>query len=346
MEKNKNKNLLIIGPFSPPISGPGVKNDMMKAWIRTNSSFNIKVINTQVKIKSATEWFKNISLFLRSKNVLLSVSKNGRFLFIPLCYITRKNVILFPAGGFFDFEIESLPRIKQKIFLRMTKSIKYIYAQTITLQSGLNRLELENIKYFPNPRVLMNNYASTEVNGVFKIVFLSKIRKTKGALILIKAIERVLKLNSNIKIELDFYGAIDESFSKEFVQSTNEFDYINYKGIAEPSKVQYVISQYNLFVLPTYYKGEGVPGALIEAMMTGIPIVTTDFRGVDKLITNQMNGIVVAQKCEIELAEAILSLYEDENLRGKLSQNVLETSKKFDIESLMPILIKDLNSII
>ena len=50
---------------------------------------------------------------------------------------------------------------------------------------------------------------------------------------------------------------------------------------------------YDIFVLPTQ-PGEGIPRVLLEAMANGLPIVTTDVSGITSLITDGINGLLIA----------------------------------------------------
>lgn len=329
-----------LGPIAPPISGPGVKNEMMLNWLLSNSDLEINIINTQGFKLNA----KLLLSFIKNKIIVLSVSKNGRFLLIPLCFLFRKKVFLFPAGGSFDEEIKSLPGILKRLFLVSTNCIVATYPQTKKLQKGLQDLKFSNVKYFPNPRFINNYKAEVKFQDVFRIIFLSKIRETKGPLLLINALERVREGNPRIKIYLDFYGLIDDSFKDKFLNSLSVNAYNKYNGLIQPDEVQSIISQYNLFVLPTFYKGEGVPGALLEAMMTGIPIITTDFTGVEELITNNENGFVIQQNNQDELVLAINTLIREEHLRKKFSERVKLKAQEFNINNLMPIIVGDLKN--
>src|SRR5690554_3568593 len=113
----KNK-ILFIGPISPPVSGPGVKNKIMVDWLQANSNYIINSLNTyDFRFFRYRKIFKALKYFLSTKVIFLSVSQNGRFFFIPICYFLRKKIVLFPAGGSFDIEINNLKEWKKKLFL-------------------------------------------------------------------------------------------------------------------------------------------------------------------------------------------------------------------------------------
>ena len=53
-----------------------------------------------------------------------------------------------------------------------------------------------------------------------------------------------------------------------------------------------ILKASDIFCFTTLF--EGFPNALLEAMTMSLPIVTTDFEGVDELITDGINGRIVA----------------------------------------------------
>ena len=71
-----------------------------------------------------------------------------------------------------------------------------------------------------------------------------------------------------------------------------------------------------MFVLPSRY--EGFPSALLEAMATGVPSIALDCQvGSKEIIENAANGLIVGHSPR-EIADAILTLVEDEDMRERL----------------------------
>ena len=74
----------------------------------------------------------------------------------------------------------------------------------------------------------------------------------------------------------------------------------------------------DVFALPSRW--EGLPMVLLEALVMGAPVVATRVEGVDEVITDGENGLLIASEDAVGLAEALLRLLEDAELRGKLSR--------------------------
>ena len=80
-----------------------------------------------------------------------------------------------------------------------------------------------------------------------------------------------------------------------------------------------VISRAAVVVLPSYY-GEGLPRALLEAAAAARPIITTDTEGCREIGRNGVNGLLVPVGDASALAEAIIHLLNDPELRAQMGK--------------------------
>ena len=90
-----------------------------------------------------------------------------------------------------------------------------------------------------------------------------------------------------------------------------------------------------VFVLNSTY--EGLSHVLVEATLCGKAIVVTDAGGNSEVITDQENGLLIAPERPDKLAEALMRLLTDDNLREKLGRNAQESSKRFSV----PVMIQE-----
>ena len=87
-----------------------------------------------------------------------------------------------------------------------------------------------------------------------------------------------------------------------------------------------------IFVLPSRY--EGTSNALLEAMLHGLPILTTTHAAAD-VIENEKNGIVIEELSASLIAESIDRLVEDKTLRLRLGRNARQIENEYDYETIM-----------
>jgi glycosyltransferase involved in cell wall biosynthesis len=78
---------------------------------------------------------------------------------------------------------------------------------------------------------------------------------------------------------------------------------------------------------------EGFPTVLVEAMACGAPVVSTDCQaGPNEIIDNGKNGFLVPIKNPKALAQAILKLINDSDLRKKFSEEGKKRAQNFSAE--------------
>ena len=91
---------------------------------------------------------------------------------------------------------------------------------------------------------------------------------------------------------------------------------------------------------------EGHPKALLEAMSCGLPCLASNISGVDEIIVDGKNGLLVQPTVD-GIAEGLRKLIESSGLRGKLGKEARETvGEKFDKKKLIKREIKILLSLI
>ena len=143
---------------------------------------------------------------------------------------------------------------------------------------------------------------------VDSLKYLNK-KKNKFILIIIgKNTSNLNNLASDINQEDNFFPI--QEISSEYSNDITAF----------PSKELielYKISDY--FVLPSLLETFG--NVKLEAMASGIPVITTDAPGARDTIENKINGLVVKPRSSVEISNAINSLEEDLDLKSMIIKN-------------------------
>jgi len=91
----------------------------------------------------------------------------------------------------------------------------------------------------------------------------------------------------------------------------------------------------DIFCLPSY-ANEGVPQSIMQAMLTGLPIVTTPVGAILEAVENQQTALVVAPRDADALADAIGLLIADPTLAAKLGQQArLQAESRFSLQGML-----------
>ena len=86
--------------------------------------------------------------------------------------------------------------------------------------------------------------------------------------------------------------------------------------IESPMKIMPML---DLIILPTYEETFGL--VVAESMLMGTPVIGSNAGGVPEIITDNYNGLLFESRNYKSLSKKILSIYESEDLRIKLSNN-------------------------
>ncbi len=95
----------------------------------------------------------------------------------------------------------------------------------------------------------------------------------------------------------------------------------------------------DIFVLPSLQ--EGMPNSLLEAMACGMSVVATKIGGVEDVVEDGYNGLLVKPGDDQDLAMGILKLIQNSDMRKKLSDNAHKTIlENYSLESVVPKYLK------
>ncbi len=92
---------------------------------------------------------------------------------------------------------------------------------------------------------------------------------------------------------------------------------------------------FDVFALPSY-ANEGVPQAIVQAMLTALPVVTTDIGSIGEAIQSGSTGLMVAPENATALAAALQTLLGDASLRERLGTAARAAAlQKFSLDAML-----------
>jgi len=141
-----------------------------------------------------------------------------------------------------------------------------------------------------------------------RIVSTGRLHYQKGYVYALNAIRILLDRGFDIEYSI-CGGGPEEGLLKYMIQELNLQDSVKLIGKVSSSEVAEHLIRADLFLLPSIY--EGISNAAIEAMASGVPIISTTCGGMEELIDNGKNGFLVRRFSADEIARAIESLIQD-----------------------------------
>lgn len=236
-------------------------------------------------------------------------------------------------GGVLDEKLSSRP-----INIFKNKLIKRIdYLQAIS-KFTMARLQAagypgNKIKMIPNAIDTRKFKNSNHRNNLqqLHVVYTGRLRHVKGVDILIKAWAKVCdELKSDKPVLLIAGDGSQKEEIESLIDKLNLNDNVQLLGVV--SDIPKILDQSNLYVQPS--RQEGLSNSVLEAMSAGLPIIATRVSGNEDIIRDGENGILVEPENPGELANAIIQLLIDADMRkqmGKCSRKIVEHDYELDI---------------
>jgi len=147
-----------------------------------------------------------------------------------------------------------------------------------------------------------------------------RLAETKGQDVLLKAFARVCEKYPKSWLIITGKGRLEPEL-RALSAELNIHERVVFLGYR--TDVPEVMKTFDVFVLPSI--AEGLPGALLEAMATGLPVIASSVGGVPEVLNNSDLGTMVSPRSVDELASAMKGLYKTpEEHRYKIGKALRE----------------------
>jgi len=162
----------------------------------------------------------------------------------------------------------------------------------------------------------------TVPNGAPLVGTVGRLIERKGHYDLLDAWPDVLESRPNARLVFVGDGPERSGLERRADQKAigNSVDFLGFRD-----DIPQLLEAFDVFVFPSHF--EGLPGALLEAMAAGCPIVTTPVDGSAELVSNYRDGLHVGVGASDEIAEAITLLLDYPNLADDLATNAQNRAK-------------------
>jgi len=154
-------------------------------------------------------------------------------------------------------------------------------------------------------------------NDTTLIVMVARLELYKGHIMLMEALHHIIS-TANHKIAALFVGiGEDRQKIEEQAERLGLAEVVHFTGYR--LDVPNILVASDISVLTSRY--EGVPRALMESMVLGIPVIATDVPGNRTLVRSGENGLLVEHGDASGMAAALVRLIEDPGLARQLAVN-------------------------
>lgn len=290
----------------------------------------IKIIDlTQKKksyVKSLPFWLYQIRKYVKETKPDRIVSFIGRINILVLTACMGLNVPIIVSERN-DPRLDGRGKFTLWYCNWCYRQAKSIIFQTQYAQSCFSRRLEEKSVIIPNP--IHISVKPQEPEG-YEIVTAGRLMQQKNHEMLINAFSKVKEAYPQASLKIYGEGALKEILQKQ-IDSMGLHESVILCGNVDDLHERIVGKA--AFVLTSEF--EGLSNALLEAMMLGLPCISTDYSGVDEIMEDGVNGIIVPKNDIDKLAKKIIYLLKEKDVRQEIVNNARKKSQKFEMDSVI-----------
>lgn len=165
----------------------------------------------------------------------------------------------------------------------------------------------------------------------FILIYPAELTERKNQSLLIKTMNLLVQKYKNVKLLLLGRGVKGDEYKKLSHELGLE-DYVLFMGYRNDVHQLLKLSD----ALFASSLNEGLPINIIEALASGLPVVATNTRGQNDLIEEGYNGYLFeVGDCETA-CDIICQFIENKELLERISNQAIESSKKYDLQIVVP----------
>ena len=189
------------------------------------------------------------------------------------------------------------------------------------IYNGLNLAEFERADFSSTPPL---------------ILAVGRLIAKKGFADLVRACGLILERGKSFRCELIGEGPLESELGAQ-IERLDLQNFVALSGAKPQREVRQRLAAANVFVLPSVVDPDGgmdnLPTVIMEAMATGLPVVSTEIGGIPEMVIENETGFLVQPGDAAGLADAIEKVIDDRLLAQRLGQAGYERAQKiFSIE--------------
>ncbi len=296
-----------IGSFPPVYGGVTIKNKNLYEALPEH--LNVRKIDMNcIKCGDGKEMLRFAWAMLTGRQYIIGLAgQKNRRQFTKFMYRFKRRAmrrsVMLVMGGVVDDVVQAGPG-----FAKMFSAYRKTYVELPGMQRKLQEAGVRNCGIYPNGRPRPQEIPATRsVCEKLECVFFSIIQPEKGTDLILQAAQLLPQM------QFHFYGEIRRDYEQQFRAAVEATGNVSFHGVftGDADAVYRELAKYDVLLLPTRWKAEGLPGILVEAKIAGLPAVVSDHNFNREIVRHGHDGIVIPNVTAEKLATVLQDLDED-----------------------------------
>lgn len=225
-------------------------------------------------------------------DAVVLLSRGGRRALFPLLALASRlrgtRVYHCLVGGVLadDVRADASGRLRRQL-----NSFRLTWVESPRLARELEGLGVRGVRCLPNFKDLTPADPATLTlprRASLRLYTLGRVCAAKG---IPDAARAVAALNeAGLACELDVFGPVERQFAGQLDAILAANPHVRYRGVVDAEAGARTVGAYAAFLFPTRWAGEGMPGAVIDALAAGVPVLAYRWRYYDDMLQDGVTG--------------------------------------------------------
>jgi glycosyltransferase involved in cell wall biosynthesis len=276
-----------------------------------------------------------------SAHILHMPGARGLAQLTPILAMARRvrpmSLHLCAIGGWLPGFLSSRPSILAHLSTYAT-----VFVQTRRMVAELGSQGLHNVVHLPNFRRFHQERPPRSIErGALRLVFMSRIVPDKGVATAIDAMRSLAPTSPRgTAVSLDIWGPVDPGHVAWFDAAMREApSSVVYRGVAPADRVHAILREYDAMVFPTQYRGEGFPGAILDAMIAGIPVIASRWLDMEEWVEDGVSGFLLPPGDVPALSRRLAWCASHPHDMDRLAAASWQRAERFHADRVVPIML-------
>jgi len=167
------------------------------------------------------------------------------------------------------------------------------------------------------------------------ILFAGRLELAKDPMLLMATFDYVCSLDPQVTLIVAGSGTMKNKMLQHAARN-NIKDKVLFLGSLRQSEVAEVMRICDVFLLTSSF--EGMPYVVVEALATGLPVVSTNVGAISKAVHNNLSGLLVNSRSPVEIGNAVLNVMNEK--AQYTPEKCVNASKPFTADTVLTDIYK------
>lgn len=172
-------------------------------------------------------------------------------------------------------------------------------------------------------------------HNALKLIFVARLEEEKRPFVILKVIQNIKAMDIPVHLDIVGDGSLRAALEKQVVMLGIQENVVFHGRIADRARIFSLFRAADIFIFASI-KGEGTPLVFIEASSQGLPSVACRYPGVEEIVREGKNGMLVnaieEEQAAREITEHVSFLYRNPHVYESLSRQGIEIARELTLE--------------